>query len=370
MSASGSGKIRYQQGMPVVDTDVHVAAPSISALSPYMSDHWRDYLVESGVSSLEVNTYPRGCDLSVRPDARPEDPGLLPGSTLEQVQKQLLEPWNVQTAIIHCDCGIHLLHNEDLLAALARALNDWLADQWLSRDQRLRGSITICTERPEPAVAEIERLAGRPEFAQIALPVRSPQPYGKRFYWPIYEAAQRHDLAVGIYAGGGTGNPITAVGWPSLYLEDYVSFAQAFQGQLISLVAEGVFVQYPKLRVVFIESGFTWIPSVMWRLDKNWKGLRREVPWVNRLPSETIREHLRVTTQPLDAPVEALDRVCDHLGSDEMLLFSTDYPHWQFDEPADAWPLALDAASLDLVLRGSAIATYGLGRRQPRLQGV
>jgi len=365
-----SGKIRYQQGMPVVDTDVHVAVPSIAALYPYLSDHWHDYLVESGVRSLEVNTYPRGSDLSARPDARPDDPALPPGSTLEQVQGQLLEPWNVQRAIVHCDYGVHLLHNEDLAVAMARALNDWLADQWLSRDRRLCGSITVCTDRPEPAVAEIERLAGRPEFVQIALPARSQQPYGKRVYWPIYEAAERHDLVVAIYAGGGIGNPITAVGWPSLYLEDYVSFAQAFQAQLLSLVAEGVFVKYPRLKVVFIESGFTWIPSTMWRLDKNWKGLRREVPWIDRLPSEMIREHLRVTIQPLNAPVQVLDRVIEHLGGDTMLLFSTDYPHWQFEEPADAWPLALDAASLDRVLRESAIVTYGLDRRRPRPEGV
>ena len=362
--------VRYQQGMPVVDTDVHVAAPDVAALCPYLSTHWRDYLLESGVRSLGVNTYPRGCDLAARPDARSDDPSPPPGSTLEQLQKLLLEPWNVQAAIIHCDSGVHLLHNEDLAVAMARALNDWLADQWLSKDQRLYGSIVVCTERPEPAVAEIERLGARPEFVQIALPVRSPQPYGKRMYWPIYEAAERYDLAVAIYAGGGMGNPTTAVGWPSLYLEDYISFAQAFQAQLLSLVTEGVFVKYPKLKVVFVESGFTWIPSMMWRLDKNWRGLRREVPWLDRLPSETIRERLRVTTQPLDAPAHTLNRVLEHLGGDAMLLFSTDYPHWQFDEPADAWPPALDAGCLDRVLRENAVATYSLERRPRRAEGV
>jgi len=362
--------VRYEQGMPVVDADVHVAVPGIAALYPYLPDHWRDYLVESGVRTLEVNTYPRGCNLSARPEARPDDPSLPPGSTLEQLRTQLLEPWNVQAAIIHCDYGVHLLHNEDLAVAMARALNDWLADEWLSRDPRLHGSMTVCADRPEPAVAEIERLAGRPEFVQLALPVRSPQPYGKRLYWPIYEAAERHGLVVAIYAGGGSGNPITAVGWPSLYLEDYVSFTQAFQAQLLSLVAEGVFLKYPKLNVVFIESGFTWIPSTMWRLDKNWRGLRREVPWLDRLPSETIRERLRVTIQPLNAPAQTLDRVLDHLGGEAMLLFSTDYPHWQFDEPADAWPQALEAASLDRVLRETAIATYGLDRRPRRAAGV
>jgi predicted TIM-barrel fold metal-dependent hydrolase len=356
--------------MPVVDTDVHVAVPGMTALHPYLPAHWRDYLIEAGIRSLEVNTYPRGCDFSARPDARSGDRSLPPGSTLEQLRTQHLEPWNVQAAIIQCDYGIYLLHNEDLAVAMARALNDWLADEWLAKDGRLYGSIAVCADRPEPAVAEIERLAGRPEFVQVALPGRSQQPYGKRLYWPIYETAERHGLAVAVYAGGGIGNPITAVGWPSLYLEDYISFSQAFQAQLMSLVTEGVFVKYPELKVVFIESGFTWIPSLMWRLDKNWRGLRREVPWLDRLPSEMIREHVRVTTQPLNAPAERLQRILEHLGGDAMLLFSTDYPHWQFDEPADAWPQALDAASMDRVLRDSATATYGLDRRVRRDESV
>ncbi len=372
MGTATGDKIRYQQGMPVVDADVHVAVPGIRALYPFLSEHWHDYLVESGVSGLDVNTYPRGSDFSARPDARPDAPDQPPGSRLDLVQRQLLDPWNVEAAIVHSDYGVHLLHNEDLAVAVARGLNDWLTDQWLSRDHRLRGSITVFADRPEPAVAEIERLARHPEFVQVALPARSQQPYGKRLYWPIYEAAERHGLAVAIYAGGGMGGAITAVGWPSLYLEDYVSFAQAFQSQLLSLVTEGVFVKYPKLKVVFMESGFTWIPPLMWRLDKNWKGVRREVPWIDRLPSEMIRGSLRVTIQPLDAPpqMEQFERVVEHLGSDEMLLFATDYPHWQFEGPADAWPLALEQASLDRLLRANAIATYGLDRAESTARGI
>jgi len=356
--------LKYQRGMPVVDADVHVAVPEIAALYPYLSEHWHDTLVESGVTSLEMNTYPRGCDFSAHSDARPESQKLPPGSSLDIVQRQLLEPWKVETAVVLCDYGVHVLHNEDLAIAVAEAVNDWLAGQWLSKDRRLRGSITVCNDRADPAVAEIERLAGRPEFVQVALPVRSEHPYGKRLYWPIYEAAERHGLAVAIFAGGGMGNPITPVGWPSYYLEDYVSFAQAFQSQLLSLVTEGVFVKYPKLKVVFVDSGFTWIPPLMWRLDKNWKGTRREVPWIDRLPSEMIRQHLRVTIQPLDLPQAGpAEQILEHLGTDEMLLFATDYPHWQFDDPEDAWPFALPPASLDRLLRANAVATYNLSRQ-------
>src|SRR5262249_4518623 len=134
------------------------------------------------------------------------------------------------------------------------------------------------------------------------LPVRSAAPYGNRRYHPIYEAAVRHNLVIGLHFGGAPGNPPTPTGWPSYYIEEYAGMAQVFQSQLISLIVEGVFDQFPTLRVALIESGVTWLPSLMWRLDKEWKGLRREVPWVRRLPSDYIRDHVRLTIQPFDAP--------------------------------------------------------------------
>lgn len=69
---------------------------------------------------------------------------------------------------------------------------------------------------------------------------------------------------------------------------------------MLSLVAEGVFVRFPNLMVASIEAGFTWLPPLMWRFDKDWKGLRREVPWVDRPPSEVMRDHARMTIAPLD----------------------------------------------------------------------
>ena len=75
---------------------------------------------------------------------------------------------------------------------------------------------------------------------------------------------------------------------------------QVFFAQLTSLIGEGTFERFPGLRVALLEGGFTWLPSLMWRLDKEWKGLRRDIPWVRRPPSETIRERVRLSVQPLE----------------------------------------------------------------------
>jgi predicted TIM-barrel fold metal-dependent hydrolase len=114
--------------------------------------------------------------------------------------------------------------------------------------------------------------------------------------------------------------------------------------------------------VALIEGGFTWMPSFMWRFDKEWKGLRREIPWNQQLPSEYIRQHIRLTTQPLDEPptAEQMLQIIDQLGSDEMLMFATDYPHWQFDSPEEALPAYLPESLTRKILAENARAFYKL----------
>jgi predicted TIM-barrel fold metal-dependent hydrolase len=132
----------------------------------------------------------------------------------------------------------------------------------------------------------------------------------------------------------------------------------------MSLIVEGAFDRFPNLRVACVESGFTWLPPFLWRLDKEWKGLRREIPWTKRLPSEYVREHVRFTLQPIDGPPDPIRllRAIDALGSDEMLMFSTDYPHWHFDDPADAIPKGLGPDLRRKILSDNARNWYRLGR--------
>jgi len=103
---------------------------------------------------------------------------------------------------------------------------------------------------------------------------------------------------------------------------------------VLSFLTEGVFQKFPALKLVLIESGITWLPTLLWRTNKTWRGVRPEVPWIDRPPAEIVRDHVRLTLQPVDAPRSdpaVLARVLEHIGSDDVLLCSTDYPHGHFD---------------------------------------
>ncbi len=102
---------------------------------------------------------------------------------------------------------------------------------------------------------------------------------------------------------------------------------------MTSLICEGAFAKFPGLKVVLLELGVTWLPSFLWRLSKFWRGVRAEVPWVDRSPADIVRDHVRLTIAPFDAPddPDMIERMVDQLRSDDILLYASDFPHWQFD---------------------------------------
>jgi len=340
-----------------IDCDLHPTVPRLDALLPYLDEVWRDNVVRRGIEPLVPISYPTRNPLSVRADWRDAD-GL--GATDPgRLGREALDPFGTRRAILNCLYGAPVLFSDDLASAFSRAVNDWLAAEWLTVDPRLRASIVVPQINAERAVDEIERRAGDPRFVQVLLLVSGEVPLGRRQNWPIFAAAERRGLPIGIHAGSTYRHPVTPVGWPSTYIEDYVSQASAFASTLTSLVAEGVFAKFPGLTVVLMESGVSWLPAHLWRLTKFWKGLRSEVPWVSDPPISIVRERVRLTMQPMDAPDQPalLARLIEHIGSDEMLLFATDYPHWQFDG-ADALPPGLEAGLARKMMVDNPLRTY------------
>ena len=127
------------------------------------------------------------------------------------------------------------------------------------------------------------------------------------------------------------------------------------------MIMEGVFERLPDLKIVLIEAGFAWLPSLGWRLDKHWKRLKSEVPHLKLAPSEYLRAP-RLGLDAADGGAGAsratCSTSCEWIGWDR-ILFASDYPHWDFDDPVIAIPSFLGAARRRMIYSENARALYG-----------
>jgi uncharacterized protein len=351
--------------------------PSSRALFPYLPAYWVEHLEQTQFKGPTESYYPTNAPIAARPNSRPAPDevvapltgrsraaaaaGPLPASAVGVVQREVLTS-DVQAAVLCSPYPVDSLHNPDAAVAFATAVNDWQIAEWLDKEPRLKASIVVPIQVPELAIREIERVASHPGFVQVALPIRTQHPLGSRVYHGVWEAIARNNLVAGLQFGGVPGVPPTPSGWPSYFVEEYVDMAGVFATQVTSIVCEGVFDRFPNQKVALIEAGFTWLGPHMWRFDKEWKNLRRLVPWVRRAPSEYIREHFRLTVQPLDAPASTkqLLEVVEQLGSDDMLMYASHFPRVHAADPEEALIRHLPESLARKVRSENARALYGL----------
>jgi predicted TIM-barrel fold metal-dependent hydrolase len=344
--------------MRIIDCDVHQT--------------WAHGEVESRMPVALRNMRPTSIDLPspidvLRPDARPEEG--LPGSFPKMLIEQHVEAFGIEKVVLTGSgiLGLGVHPNVHYAIAKARAYNETLVDTWLKADNRFFGSIIVAPQDPVTAAEEIRRWAGHPRVVQVLMCSAARTPYGQKQYWPIYEAASEAGLPVALHPGtegSGISNGFIA-GPPSSYLEWHTLIPQNYMGHVISLLCEGVFEKFPKLKFVCLEGGLAWIPHVLWRLDKNWKALRSTVPWVKKLPSEYVWDHVRFSTQPIEEPEnpQHLLQILEMIRAERTVMFSSDYPHWDNDSPAHGLPKFPEALA-ERIFYGNAAELYNFSKAE------
>jgi len=333
--------------LATADCDIHPARPSDKVLQPYMEKRWFEHYQTYGARLRQAYqkgpAYPKSQPNAARRDAYPPEGGS-PGSSLSFLQKQLLDENNCVLGILNpTGENGQAFQNREFGTAVCHAMNEWILHDWLEPEPRLKGSLVVPFEDADAAVKEIERYAGNPHFAQVLMLNRTSEPPGQKRYWKVYEAAVAAGLPVGVHAFGFGGTPVSGSGWPSFYIEDMVGHAQSCQAFMTSMILEGVFERLPDFKLVLVEAGFAWAPSLMWRLDKLTKTMRDETPHLSMKPSDYVRRQIWFTTQPMEEPVHrehVLDTM-EWIGWDRM-LFATDYPHWDYDDPSQVLPMPVD----------------------------
>lgn len=324
----------------IIDADVHPwVNGDIEGLKPYLNAAWQAHF--DGRYRLPDHPLrpPLAKSTSNRLDAIPPSGGVA-GSDPYFMREDLLDRYNMKYAVLtSVQAGkVVTFPNPREAIVLARAFNDYFLNEWLTVDSRYKLSMCVAAQDPLEAAKEIRRIGNEKGVAAVFLPLLNIL-MGNRYYDPIYEAAEECGLPILLHPTGTEGGFATSLsfagGVPSTYTERHTSFPQIAMANLVSMVFEGTFVRFPKLKVLAAEFGFSWLPHVLWRMDQNWRGFRKEIPWIQHEPSKFILERVRFTTQPLEEPSKSkyLMQIFEMIDAEKTLIFSTDYPHWDNDFP-------------------------------------
>lgn len=348
---------------PIIDCDVHQPPPNREQYCEYLEEPYRTEIGRFGVRPL--NSGIRGEDGGNRRDLTGDltDP--------RYFRSALLDRYGHRFALLSGNTGqIAGIPDPDYVAALCRAQNDFYIEHWLPVDERFRLGIKIPLQDPPAAVREIERLAGAPQIAAVCFFATANRiPFGNRYYWPIYESCERHELPIHMHPSTGStiaNAAMTAAGEATTYLESHVCMPQFYMAQTASMVLNGVFEKFPGLRVLLVEGGIAWLPHLLWRMDAEFKALRQQAAFLKRMPSGYVRENIRLTTQPIEEPAKAeqLLQIFDMIDADHTVMYASDFPHWDFDEPSKL-PRILGETTIRRILHDNACEFFGLPPAEP-----
>lgn len=346
----------------VIDTDIHTVVKA-HCIEERLAQPFRLRFAQGNRGPGSLGYWnPNGvmrADAVVAGERIEEDPRLL--------GTHFFDKHNLEYGILNfTGAALHLGLGTDpyYAAAVVTASNDAVVEEWLPADARMYASITVAPNDPAAAAAEIRRLGDVDRMPQVLMVSGARMPMGQAYFHPIYEACAEVGKPIAIHPGSegvGISGPPTGVGYPTNYLEWHTDLVGSYVCHLVSMVTEGVFVKYPKLKFVLIEGGVSWLPPILWRLDKNWKALRQTTPWLERLPSEYVFDHVYLTTQPIEEPepISHLHQMLEMFPAERMLMFATDFPHWDNDMP-DFTARLLPKHMKTSVMSENARRLYGL----------
>lgn len=238
-----------------------------------------------------------------------------------------LEETGIEMTFLYPTSGLAfgLIQDREWAIALARAYNDWLYHRYMQRSPALKGVALVPIHDVPAAVDELRRAVTELGMPGAVLPASNVlgKALGHRDYWPLYAEAERLGCMLAVH-----GAP--SKGWG---FDDFDTFIKTHMlehpvsqmVQLTSMLFDGVFEHFPKLRVAFLEAGCGWLPYMMDRMEEEFE--RRGKRWCADL-SKTPREYLQSGSVWVSCEVEErmLPYVLEAIGEDT-ILFPSDYPH-------------------------------------------
>ena len=277
-----------------------------------------------------------GVNTGTQAGVRFEDPGRLTRvGTFESVRQggylpdehlKDLDIDGIDADVLYPSIGLLLYSTPDgqLLSAVFRAYNDWIAEFCNVYPKRLKGIAMLNIDDVHEGAQELERCA-KMGLVGAMIPVYLGWGiyYEEPRYYTLWATAQDLNMPLSLHVSTNRqewGDPRGARAAFQTNVDFYV------RESLADMVLGGVFEKFPKLRVGAIEQGLAWVPHFLERIDYDYTQRAYNPAWhrykEDMLPSDYFHRNVFLSFQQDGVGI----RLRDIIGVDN-LQWGADYPH-------------------------------------------
>jgi uncharacterized protein len=266
--------------------------------------------------------------------------------------------------------GMH--PQDDIEAAVGGAYNKWLVERILPEDDRLKGLIYLPFNTPEACIEQVERYAGNDAVIGYTVCSTRNKPVHHNSYMKLYALMEETGKPFSFHSGFNWNDPsfLQLNRFISMHALSFVHYSLI---HMTNWIVNGIPERFPKLKVLWIESGLAWIPYLMQRLDHEYQMRSCEAPLLKKLPSEYMRE-MFYTSQPLEKTnLKLLQATMEAFDAETQLLYASDWPHWDFDAPSSiaTLPFLSEQAKRNILgLNAAKLFNLKVERKRPKAADV
>jgi predicted TIM-barrel fold metal-dependent hydrolase len=368
---------RNLDDMTIVDVDAHhYENENFREFLPYMENDVFKQLVMSSLSKNRSSVAPTQVgyqDLGGRVTRYPArftektEPG-----TLRDIQlgHRWMDAMSVDYSCLFptgmLNIGLH--PQKEMEVELCWAYNRWLTEKVLPEsDNRFFSMLCLPFNTPDAALRQVETFGDRKHVGGFMVTtVRSDMAVYDNAYMKVYRALEERGLVLSFHSGPNWGEPIFKS--CNRFLSAHaLGFSWYNVLHCTNWVINGMGERFPKLPVIWTESGLAWIPFLMQRLDHEYLLRPSECPLLKKMPSDYMRD-MFYSSQPMErVDMKALECTFRMINAETQLLYSSDYPHWDFDLPSTISDLPfLSEKAKHNILGGTASRLFKLPPRNDK----
>ncbi|MBO0828061.1 MAG: amidohydrolase family protein [Streptosporangiales bacterium] len=358
---------------PIIDVDAHHREDTASwqGLIPYIEDDAIRMFAEdvtrresaAGMMGLEIRWHSNSGRI-VRPGVNGFADSLSDDGRDPLVRRTIwaMDEMAIDYTILFPTAMLFLgLHPQPQVeAGLARAYSKWLTREILPQDERIKTMLYLPFNDPQAALRIVEDFSDDPAVVGFMVTSVRYKPVHSNEFAPIYAALQERNMPLAFHAAYNWNDQSLSL------LNKFISahalgFTTSNMVHLTNMLMNGIPERFPRLKLLWVESGLAWLPFMMQRLDNEYLMRTAEAPALTKLPSDYMRD-MWYSSQPMErsAKQSVMEATFDIMDAERTLLYSSDYPHWDFDAPSTIYDLPfLTEDAKRRILGGNALDLFG-----------